>query len=409
MSITRSFLAALAFGAAVSLVAAEPAEAQFGKLKDKVKRKVEERVDRKTDEAAEAAVSSADPTDDPATAAAEPAASESSPGPSTASAGEPGATAAAATLKPGQGAWANYDFKPGERPLFVDDFSRDNVGDFPRRLEFKEGTTEIVEWNGGRFLQATAFGSFLIPLPEVLPERFTVEFDYAGPQGWYTEMYFGGEQDYGQSYVSLSSYSGGVRGADVEAIGRPTEDYDDKVFPVRIMVDGTYIKVYMGEKRVANVPNAKLVRGNKIFVRFGASNDDPVLIGNVRIMAGGKDLYDDLAANGRVATQGIYFDTGSDRLRPESTPTLKEIGTMLKDHPDLRIAIEGHTDNVGQAATNQTLSEKRAAAVRQHLVESYGIEASRLEASGFGATKPVAPNETPEGRQSNRRVELVKL
>lgn len=82
---------------------------------------------------------------------------------------------------------------------------------------------------------------------------------------------------------------------------------------------------------------------------------------------------------------------------------------MLKEHADLRLAIEGHTDNVGQAAANQSLSEARAAAVRKHLVDSYGIDAARLEAKGLGATKPVGPNDTPEGRQSNRRVELVKL
>jgi OmpA-OmpF porin, OOP family len=82
---------------------------------------------------------------------------------------------------------------------------------------------------------------------------------------------------------------------------------------------------------------------------------------------------------------------------------------MLKDHADLKLAIEGHTDNVGQADANQTLSEKRAAAVRQFLIDSYGINGARLQAEGLGQTKPVASNDTPEGRQSNRRVELVKM
>ncbi|HEY8484980.1 MAG TPA: OmpA family protein, partial [Longimicrobiales bacterium] len=94
---------------------------------------------------------------------------------------------------------------------------------------------------------------------------------------------------------------------------------------------------------------------------------------------------------------------------PESTPTLKEIGAMLKANPGLRLLIEGHTDNVGNAASNQVLSEKRAAAVKAFLEKEYGIDAGRLEARGFGDMKPVAPNDTPEGRQANRRVELVKL
>src|SRR6185437_6276426 len=98
------------------------------------------------------------------------------------------------------------------------------------------------------------------------------------------------------------------------------------------------------------------------------------LFGNFRVASGGKKLYDALAEKGRVATQGIFFDTGSDRIRPESTPTLKEITAMLKDHDDLKILVEGHTDNVGQAASNLALSEKRAAAVRAYLVEQ-GISA----------------------------------
>ena len=81
---------------------------------------------------------------------------------------------------------------------------------------------------------------------------------------------------------------------------------------------------------------------------------------------------------------------------------------MLKDHPDLKLTIEGHTDNVGDAAANQALSEKRAAAVKAFLVEK-GVDAARLESKGLGATKPKAANETAEGRQTNRRVELVKM
>ena len=82
---------------------------------------------------------------------------------------------------------------------------------------------------------------------------------------------------------------------------------------------------------------------------------------------------------------------------------------MLKEHTDLKLTIEGHTDNVGAAGSNQTLSEKRAAAVRQYLVDKHSIDEARLTAKGFGSTKPMAPNDTPEGRQNNRRVELVKM
>ena len=81
---------------------------------------------------------------------------------------------------------------------------------------------------------------------------------------------------------------------------------------------------------------------------------------------------------------------------------------MLQEHGDLRILIEGHTDAEGNAASNQTLSVERANAVRTMLV-GLGIDAGRLEATGFGQTRPVADNDTPTGREQNRRVELVRL
>jgi len=132
------------------------------------------------------------------------------------------------------------------------------------------------------------------------------------------------------------------------------------------------------------------------------------MVGNIRVTTGNKSMYDALESAGRVATQGVYFDTGSDRIRPESSGTLKQIANMLSEHAGLKLTIEGHTDNVGDAASNQTLSEARARAVKETLVSVYGISADRLDAAGFGDSKPAGPNTTAEGRQNNRRVELVK-
>lgn len=81
---------------------------------------------------------------------------------------------------------------------------------------------------------------------------------------------------------------------------------------------------------------------------------------------------------------------------------------MLTEHPELKLSIEGHTDNVGSASANQTLSERRAAAVKDFIVREYKIDLSRLISSGLGASKPCSPSDTAEGRQQNRRVELVK-
>jgi outer membrane protein OmpA-like peptidoglycan-associated protein len=114
-----------------------------------------------------------------------------------------------------------------------------------------------------------------------------------------------------------------------------------------------------------------------------------------------------LDKNGHVALY-INFDVDKASIRPESEPIIAEIVKLLEENPGLKIRIEGHTDNTGSAAHNQTLSEKRAAAVYGSLLAK-GIAQSRLQSAGFGASKPIADNATEEGKAKNRRVEIVKL
>jgi outer membrane protein OmpA-like peptidoglycan-associated protein len=274
---------------------------------------------------------------------------------------------AAKAVRPGEGAWANYDFVPGSRVLFADDFTQETVGNFPRRLTHKTGAAEVVEWQGRRWLSSSGQDAFVITLPEVLPQQFTMEFDLAGA-GNGMELFFDGRSasyesgsaDGGEALV-FGTYYANLKGA--TRTGSPANtgrDTKNEVVRARIMADGEYVKVFVNERRVVNVPNAKLGRTRQILVTMnGWSAEAPRLIGDVRIAAGGRKLYDAIAESGRVATQGVLFATGSDALLPESTPTLKEIAGMLRDHPELRLTVEGHTDNVGDAAANQSLSERR--------------------------------------------------
>jgi OmpA-OmpF porin, OOP family len=117
-------------------------------------------------------------------------------------------------------------------------------------------------------------------------------------------------------------------------------------------------------------------------------------------------LLDELNRNGFVALH-INFDSGRAELKADGRATVAEIVALLKSAPELKLAIEGHTDNVGQAADNKALSEQRAQAVMAAVVAG-GIEAQRLSAAGFGQERPVADNRGEEGRAKNRRVELVK-
>ena len=103
----------------------------------------------------------------------------------------------------------------------------------------------------------------------------------------------------------------------------------------------------------------------------------------------------------------LNFDTDKATLRPDAQPTLAEVLLLLQQSPDLRLAVQGHTDNTSTPAHNQQLSEARAQAVVAALT-AQGIAAGRLQAQGFGQTKPLADNATEAGRAQNRRVELVK-
>jgi outer membrane protein OmpA-like peptidoglycan-associated protein len=121
-----------------------------------------------------------------------------------------------------------------------------------------------------------------------------------------------------------------------------------------------------------------------------------------------KKIEKQLEETGKVQVYGIYFDFNSANIREESEPVLKEIAEALNAHPDWKLSVNGHTDNVGGNAYNQKLSERRSAAVKQALVERYQIAGDRLDTAGFGAGAPIETNETPEGRARNRRVELIK-
>ena len=119
------------------------------------------------------------------------------------------------------------------------------------------------------------------------------------------------------------------------------------------------------------------------------------------------EMLDALNRDGYVMLRGIQFDTGKDVIKPESEPLLGEIRNLLSANPQLRLSVEGHTDNVGASAANLALSKRRADAVRAWLV-SKGVASARLSSQGFGDAKPVADNRTEDGRAKNRRVELVR-
>jgi outer membrane protein OmpA-like peptidoglycan-associated protein len=323
---------------------------------------------------------------------------------------------------PAPAAVSTYEFEPGERVLFEEDFSSDNLGDFPRRLEFIQGNMQVVNWRGKTYLRADAkYCRFAVVLPETLPDQFTIEFEMYDAYGsvgvgvalvepanfgwaWahnYPEQFFYAGHRHGSCLWAKQGQQ-----VSVAEDSRPSE----QVTPVRIMVDDAHVKMFIAEKRVANVPRASLGRSDRVYFFLDPIPPEKLTyITNIRIAAGGKDLYDALVTDGRVAVNNIYFDTGSANIRSESSPVLAEIGTMMRQHGDLNLLIEGHTDNEGGFDMNMQLSGDRAAAVKNYLIQNFTIPENRLRTMGLGPSRPVTSNESPKGRQQNRRVELVRM
>ena len=122
----------------------------------------------------------------------------------------------------------------------------------------------------------------------------------------------------------------------------------------------------------------------------------------------GASIEQSLAQQKQALVYGIYFKFAQADIRPQSQLILGQIAAALKKNPDWRLRIVGHTDNVGGNASNLDLSRRRAAAVKAALIEHYGIAATRLSSTGFGASQPQEKNDSPEGRARNRRVELIR-
>jgi len=118
------------------------------------------------------------------------------------------------------------------------------------------------------------------------------------------------------------------------------------------------------------------------------------------------DMFKALNQEGHIALY-INFDTGKSAIKPESKPIIEQIVQMMKENPALAVRVEGHTDNVGSREANKKLSDERAKSVLT-AIAAQGIDVKRLTSAGYGQDKPIADNNTEEGRTKNRRVELVK-
>lgn len=311
--------------------------------------------------------------------------------------------------------YAKYDFVPGNEVIFEDDLKGEQKGEFPSKWDLVEGNAEIAQINNENVIAIVGY-TYITPLFKdkafQLPDEFTLEFDLLidGAEGENAVEFLNNSDEVianSQLWKDNTRFLFNWNNNTTEKTSEETYDNSQGWHHYALSFNKRAMKVYMDAKRVANIPNIAEKPAKVKFFARGPEDNSAFHIKNIRIAKGAVPLYDKLMTDGKIITYGITFDVGKATIKPQSMGTINEIFTILQKYPDLKFSVEGHTDNTGNAATNQTLSEARAKAVADKL-QQMGIDGSRLSAKGHGMSKPVDSNDTAEGRAKNRRVEFVK-
>jgi len=350
--------------------------------------------------------------------------------PKQAAAQQTGSPATASTQNPSLKAYDNYDFVPGEKILFEDNFQDDPKGEFPSHWRLGYGQGVVTDFDGKKVFALTEGENgdrAVVIEPRMktksgyLPAIFTVEFDMYPTSdvsddninnNW-AGLNFYGSDDPITNYndLSFSSEQMELANDDLAPGSKQLPDniggtnFINKWHHIAIAFKDKQMKIYLDQTRLYVIPEVKNDRPNKFGIRVGGK----CVVTNIRIAeGGGMNMIGKKFTDAKIVTHGINFDIDKSTIRPESMGTLNMIVQVMKDNPDIQFDVEGFTDNSGNPAHNLTLSDARANAVKAQLI-SMGISASRLTAKGFGETKPISDNSTPEGRANNRRVEFVKM
>jgi OOP family OmpA-OmpF porin len=332
--------------------------------------------------------------------------------------------------------YSKYDFVPGEKVIFFDDFSQDNVGDFPA-LWNTNGSAEIVTTNlfAGNWMRFSCQEAIWTDELLKLPDNYTIEFDIIPIKNEYGEMAgysfrliqsvnvrsFDAGAVPGQAgfrfnctysgipyyYTYINTEEGDGLWLDGSKDGDQYLEKENQKYHVAVWIQKSRVRFYLGENKLFDLPKAFPLASVKMDrIRF---EDGAAMVSNVRIAIGTPDMRSKLLTEGKLISYGIYFDVNKDVVKPESYGTLKGIAQVLTDNPTVKIKIVGHTDSDGADATNLDLSKRRGASVKNELVKTFSIDASRIETDGKGETEPLAPNDTPSNKALNRRVEFIKL
>lgn len=328
---------------------------------------------------------------------------------------------------------SKYDFIPGEKVIFFDDFTSESVGDFPVQWN-TNASGEIVTTSDfpGNWFQLNKGGYFIPEAQEKFTDNFTIEFDFLPITNYASEYmvsldFFlisgtlsnpneGGaipgnagikiSPNYDVvSWVNYSEKDEGYKDQGTSAFGFKTGEK----YHVAFWVQKQRVRMYANETKMLDLPRGIRADYNYNIFRIQTTDEISPLISNFRIAAGLPDMRNKLITEGKLISYGITFDVNSDKIKPESFATIKEIAQVLKDNPTVKIKVVGHTDSDGDDKSNLDLSKRRADSVKNSLVKDFSVDAVRIETDGKGESDPIAKNDSAVNKAKNRRVEFIKL
>lgn len=329
--------------------------------------------------------------------------------------------------------YSNYDFVPGDKIIFFDDFSAVSVGDFPASWN-TNASGEVVTTNlyAGNWFKMLGSGSISLNDGLNLPDNYTIEFDVISNPidaneehaqfGFYlydahnpADLSEGGavpgkagiKMTFGDYRCDYSAYN--ETGYTMNGEKESAQLKNGIKYRLSFWVQKTRLRVYLNQDKIFDLPRVFGANFKCNMARFELWNSGIPMVSNFRIAAGLPDLRSKLITEGKLVSYGIYFDVNKDVVKPESYATMKGIADVLIANPLVRIKIIGHTDSDGEDANNLDLSKRRAASVKKELIATFKIDAARIEIDGKGETQPVAANDNPMNKSKNRRVEFIKL
>ncbi|HOB85361.1 MAG TPA: OmpA family protein [Bacteroidales bacterium] len=313
--------------------------------------------------------------------------------------------------------WSRYDFLPGDQVIFEDNLEKEENGEFPSGWDLKRGNAETAELDGSKVIMLRDGSPQIVPYfkdpgEDHLPDVFTIELDLLYKGEYPFEIYLYDMKN--QESTSPSGYTHITVSGNGMSLGTASSEYPDKAKDpdiwrhISIAYTDGKLKAYLDDTRLVNIPRLDFNPSGLTLHAYHASDENHCYVKNVRIAKGGVKYYDRVMQDGKIIVNGIRFDVNKSTLKPESMGAINEIYTLMKDNPDLKFSVEGHTDSQGDDAFNQKLSEDRAKTVLNTLIKM-GISADRLTSKGWGESKPISNNASPEDMANNRRVEFVKI